>query len=119
MNDQGGPWDHPASGTVGRRHLAAAVRERGYTHRHSAALVDTVIDAMREALGRGEDVKLNRFGRFVVRTRPARVARNPRTGERVELPPGNTVVFQPSVGLRRLITDALGGEPSRDDRGTP
>jgi integration host factor subunit beta len=52
-------------------------------HRDVERVVNTILDGITDALARGERVELRGFGAFSVRHRPARVGRNPRTGESV------------------------------------
>ena len=54
------------------------------TKRECALMVDAVLDAVKEALARGDGIELRGFGTFKVRHRKARTGRNPRTGEVVE-----------------------------------
>jgi len=58
--------------------------------------VDLVLDAIREALARGEKAEFRGFGVFRVRNRKRGLGRNLKTGETVEIPPGKTVKFKPS-----------------------
>ena len=48
-------------------------------------VVNAILDAISEALARGDWVELRGFGAFSVKSRPAREGRNPRTGERVSV----------------------------------
>ena len=48
-------------------------------------IVNAVLEEIVEALSRGDRVELRGFGAFSVKNRPARIGRNPRTGEKVEV----------------------------------
>ena len=48
-------------------------------------VVNAILDAISEALSRGDRVELRGFGAFSVKSRPAREGRNPRTGEKVSV----------------------------------
>ncbi len=48
-------------------------------------IVAAILDGMSDALARGDRVELRGFGAFSVKNRPARIGRNPRTGEKVEV----------------------------------
>lgn len=61
--------------------------------------LDTIIREIQDN-GRAE---IRNFGIFEVRTRKARRARNPRTGEAIQVPAKKTVVFKPGLLLRRAI----------------
>lgn len=70
------------------------------------ALVNAVFDQMTEALKEGERIELRGFGCFVVKSRPARLGRNPRTGQPVPLPPRRTLSFAAGKELRARINRA-------------
>ncbi|MFQ5737552.1 MAG: HU family DNA-binding protein [Acidobacteriota bacterium] len=62
--------------------------------------VDSVLNALREAMRRGERIELRGFGVFVVKPRKSGIGRNPRTGAEVPIPPGKTVRFKPGKEIR-------------------
>ena len=65
--------------------------------------VDAVFSEIGEALEKGEQVMIYRFGRFTAVRRGAHVGRNPRTGERVEIPALKSVSFKPSPALKDVL----------------
>ena len=64
--------------------------------------VDTLIDAMKDALCAGRRIELRGFGVFQVRDRKKGVGRNPKTGVEVAITPGRTVRFKPWKDLKNL-----------------
>lgn len=68
----------------------------------AATTVDTVLVAMRNALGRGKRIELRGFGVFQVKERKRGIGRNPRTGVEVPIKPGKTVRFKPGKFLRSI-----------------
>lgn len=68
----------------------------------AAQAVDTIIDAMRDALSEGKRIELRGFGVFQVRDRKKGVGRNPKTGIEVSITPGKTVRFKPGKELKNL-----------------
>jgi DNA-binding protein HU-beta len=68
----------------------------------AALAVDTILEAMKEALAEGKRIELRGFGVFQVRERKKGVGRNPKTGVEVELTPGKTVRFKPGKDLKNL-----------------
>lgn len=64
--------------------------------------LETVFEAMKNALGRGERIELRRFGVFNVKPRKTGIGRNPRTGQQVSIPPGKAVRFKPGKELQAL-----------------
>ena len=75
--------------------------------------VETLFDALRQAMVRGERIEFRGFGVFQVRPRKRGVGRNPRTGRIVQIPPGRTVRFKPGKDLKDLPVPA--GMDGRDD----
>jgi integration host factor subunit alpha len=74
----------------------AVFREVGLSRNESAQLVERVLDLMSDALVKGEQVKVSSFGTFSVRSKSARIGRNPKTGEEVPISPRRVLTFRPS-----------------------
>jgi integration host factor subunit alpha len=90
--------------TITRAQLSEAVyQEVGLSRNESADLLESVLQQMSEALGRGETVKVSSFGSFSVRQKGQRVGRNPKTGEEVPILPRRVLVFRPSQVLKSRI----------------
>ena len=81
---------------------AAAIGER-VTKRDCGLVIDAFLDAVKDALARGDHIEIRGFGTFKVRHRKARSGRNPKTGEPVEVPSRNVPVYQPSRLLRERV----------------
>ncbi len=74
--------------------------------------VETIIEAMRAALARGDRIELRGFGVFMVKPRKRGVGRNPKKpAEEVQIPPGFTIRFKPGKELRDLGEAAPPGVP--------
>ncbi|MEO1090845.1 MAG: integration host factor subunit beta [Pseudomonadota bacterium] len=69
-------------------------------------IVATVFGVIAEAMARGDRVELRGFGAFSVRHRAARVGRNPRTGEQVEVPGKSVPHFKTGKDLRERLNAA-------------
>lgn len=83
--------------TLTRMDLSEAVfREVGLSRNESSELVERVLQMMSDALVEGEQVKISSFGTFSVRSKTARVGRNPKTGEEVPISPRRVLTFRPS-----------------------
>ncbi len=80
----------------------AVVNKTGVTRTKAEQAVETVFEAMKTALGKGERIELRRFGVFNVRPRKTGIGRNPRTGQEVSIPPGKAVRFKPGKELQTL-----------------
>ena len=66
-------------------------------------VVDVMFSEIAEALARGEKTTVCGFGTFAATSRPARMGRNPATGERIEIPASRSVSFKAS----RALTDTV------------
>ena len=73
------------------------------TKKHSEVIVDTVVRSIIDALHRGEKIELRGFGSFRLRRREPRKGRNPKTGDRVEVPSKRVPYFKPGKELKELI----------------
>ncbi len=83
--------------TLTRMDLSEAVlRELGLSRNESADLVEAVLKHMSDALAAGDTVKISSFGTFAVRSKSARVGRNPKTGDEVPISPRRVLSFRPS-----------------------
>lgn len=69
-------------------------------------IVNTIFDEITAALAKGERVELRGFGAFSVKKRPARVGRNPRTGEPVEVEEKHVPFFKTGKELRDRLNEA-------------
>ncbi len=65
--------------------------------------VQRTLDLIVAALGRGETVELRNFGIFKAKSRKGRTGRNPRTGEKVPVPPKRVAVFKPGLIMKREV----------------
>ena len=76
-------------------------------HRDVERIVTTIFDEIADALARGDRVELRGFGAFSVKRRDARVGRNPRTGDSVEVSEKYIPFFKTGKQLReRLNTES-------------
>ena len=82
------------------------------TKKHSEVIVDTVFKSIVDALHRGEKIELRGFGSFRLRQREPRKGRNPKTGDKVDVPPKKVPYFKPGKELKDLINKQR-PEPSR------
>lgn len=66
-------------------------------------VVQKTLDTIVAALAEGKTVELRNFGIFKVKSRKGRTGRNPRTGEKVPVPPKRVVAFKPGLIMKRDI----------------
>jgi len=89
---------------MNKKELAAALAEtRGTTKKEATEIVESVIDIMTSTLGNGEDVELYGFGKFKLSTRKAYTARNPQTGDPIDVPEKKVVAFKAAKNLKEVV----------------
>lgn len=81
-------------------------------------LVDKIFDELSAALERGDRIELRGFGAFSIRKRKPRVARNPKTNEKVRLGERSVVYFRAGKGLRDRLNESTGGGGSSSGSGS-
>jgi len=67
--------------------------------------IKKIIDYMSENLYQGERIEIRGFGTFALHTHQSRVARNPKTGDKIALERRNTVHFKPSKELKSRVNN--------------
>ena len=92
------------TGSMTKAELVEEVsRVSDLTKKHSEVIVDTVFKSIIDALHRGEKIELRGFGSFRLRRREPRKGRNPKTGDKVDVPPKKVPYFKPGKELKELI----------------
>ena len=76
--------------------------------------VKTILDAMSSALAVGQRIEIRGFGSFSLNSRPPRIGRNPKSGDKVMVPEKRVPHFKPGKELRERV-DAMVGQPILDD----
>jgi len=93
-----------AKKTFTKRDLAERLHQRfGFSVRSMYRLVEAILEEIKVALERGEEVKIVHFGTFRVHKRKPRRGINPRTGESIIISGGKTVLFRPSPTLKAFL----------------
>src|SRR6187549_318327 len=93
-----------STGNMTKAELVEEVsRVSDLTKKHSEVIVDTVFQSIVDALHRGEKIELRGFGSFRLRQREPRKGRNPKTGDKVDVPPKKVPYFKPGKELKGLI----------------
>ena len=77
--------------------------ETGFTKKDTKVLLDSIIESISNLLSEGEKVVLANFGTFEVKVASARTARNPRTGEVIEVPAKNKPTFKFSKNIKDVV----------------
>ena len=89
----------------------------GLNKREAKEFVDAFFEVVREALERGEQVKLSGFGNFQLRDKPQRPGRNPKTGEEIPISARRVVTFHASQKLKAMVEKARHGKPQPQQEG--
>jgi integration host factor subunit beta len=76
--------------------------------KESEVVVETIFDGIIAALQSGEKIEIRGFGSFRTRPRRGRVGRNPKTGEKVEVPAKRIPFFKPSKELKDFVNNGAG-----------
>ncbi|HSM13825.1 MAG TPA: integration host factor subunit beta [Thermoanaerobaculia bacterium] len=78
-------------------------RSTQLTKKQAEEIVNTVFRTIVESLQTGRKIELRGFGSFRIRNRGARTGRNPKTGEKVEVPPKRIPYFKPGKELKEQL----------------
>ena len=76
------------------------------TRKESEVIVEAIFDSVVRSLRTGDKIEIRGFGSFRTRERQARIGRNPKTGDRVEVPAKRIPYFKPSKELKDLVNEA-------------
>jgi integration host factor subunit alpha len=94
----------PEELTLTKADLADLLFERvGLNKREAKDMVETFFEEIRDALAKGDSVKLSGFGNFLLRDKPQRPGRNPKTGEAIPITARRVVTFHASQKLKLLV----------------
>lgn len=95
----------PPASSFNKRDLSGALasRRRGFTAAMTARMTERLLDAIIRQLKAGGRVEIRDFGCFFISERAARYARDPRTGEVMEVPAKRVPRFRPGKRLARMV----------------
>ena len=79
---------------------AALAAKTGFAKKDAEKALNAFVDVITESLAKSEKVQVVGFGSFEVKDRPARTARNPRTGEEIKVKASKAPVFKASKALK-------------------
>jgi len=84
--------------------------ELGLNKREAKEFVEQFFEEVRQALERGDDVKLSGFGNFILRSKNERPGRNPKTGEEIPISARRVVTFRPGQKLKARVEAYAGNQ---------
>lgn len=89
---------------MNKTELTAALADKtGFAKKDAEKALNAFVDVITENLKNGEKVQVVGFGSFEVKERPARTARNPRTGEEIEIAASKAPVFKAGKALKDAV----------------
>ena len=89
---------------MNKTELIAAVAEKtGMTKKDAERVINATVDTITEKLVAGEKVAMSGFGIFEVKAREARIGRNPRTKETIQIPATRLPAFKASKALKDAV----------------
>lgn len=98
-------------GNITKKDLVEKISNRtGLTQVDTKIVVESFLDSVSQALQEGSNIEIRGFGRFKVKEKRARTARNPRTNEYIDVAAGYKPVFEASKELRIKVNAAAGLE---------
>jgi DNA-binding protein HU-beta len=88
---------------MNKRDLIDAISGRLGDKKSAAEAVNAVLDAIQDAVAKGDKVAITGFGVFERSERPARTARNPATGATIQVPKSSVPKFRPGADFKALV----------------
>ena len=85
--------------------IAAAAAKAGTTQKDAEAVINAALETLPAALANGDRVQVSGFGIFEVKTREARVGRNPKTKEAINIPAAKVPAFKASKTLKDAVSE--------------
>jgi DNA-binding protein HU-beta len=83
--------------------VKAIANSTGMNQQQAGEALDAITSSIQSALAAGESVKIVGFGEFLPKVRPARMGRNPKTGEAVAIPESRVPVFKAGKQLKAAL----------------
>ena len=85
--------------------IAAVAAKAGLTKKDAERVITATFETITESLAKADKVQVSGFGGFEVKAREARVGRNPRTKETIQIPATRLPVFKASKALKDSIAE--------------
>jgi integration host factor subunit beta len=99
--------------------IAMLVAKRQLTQKQAEQTVETIFEAMKDALCRGENIEIRGLGAFHVKQYQGYNGRNPKTGEVIPVKPKRGILFRTGKELRERVNAGAGAaSPRKDDSGS-
>lgn len=99
--------------TITKKEIVNIIADKtGLTAVDTMNVVQTFMNMIIDELARGNRFEFREFGVFETKQRKARIARNPKTGDKVDVAPRTVVAFKPGLVMKRRVQDAVEGMDS-------
>ena len=99
---------------ITKKDLVERIADRtGLTQVDTKIVVECFLDSLSQTLRQGKNIEIRGFGRFKIKEKKARTARNPRTNQFIEVEAGYKPIFEASRELRKRVNNSVmqaGGE---------
>ncbi len=94
-------------GNITKKDLVERISEKtGLTQVDTKIVIESFLDSVSKALQSGNNIEIRGFGRFKIKEKRARTARNPRTNEHIQVEAGFKPIFEASKELRNRINNS-------------
>lgn len=94
--------------TISKKEIVKTVSERhGLTTTQTGQIVQVFMDQIIDELARGNRIEFREFGIFELKRRKPRTARNPKTGDSVQVPEKTVVSFKPGKVMKAKVMDTV------------
>jgi integration host factor subunit beta len=94
--------------TISKKEIVKTVSERhGLTTTQTGQIVQVFMDQIIDELSRGNRIEFREFGIFELKRRKPRTARNPKTGDSVQVPEKTVVSFKPGKVMKAKVVDTV------------
>ena len=84
--------------------INAAAEKAGLSKKDTESAINAAIEVITQSLTEGDKVQLVGFGAFEVKSRAARIGRNPKTKESIDIPASKVPVFKPGKALKDAVS---------------
>ncbi|MFI0485255.1 HU family DNA-binding protein [Actinomadura sp. 9N215] len=88
---------------MNKRELVDTISDRLGSKKAAAEALDAILEAIQNAVAKGDKVAITGFGSFEKADRPARTARNPATGKPIQVPATSVPKFKPGADFKNLV----------------
>jgi integration host factor subunit beta len=96
------------------------IRVTELPRKESETIVETIFENIIQALKTNDKIEIRGFGSFRTRQRRGRIGRNPKTGEKVDVPPKRIPYFKPSKELKEFVNaEAPAAQPASSSQPSP